>query len=200
MPIEEPIQNLPAPINSDPPDGPTQMAAINAATVDRLNMRFASVAARDAALPNPVDGMEAMTGSGPSAVKWIYVNGRWRMLATPTSSMVTRLTYSDGEVFQSMASGVTLMNAKAIVDQSTDGESTCTIRFAVSGLSVSDGNQNTDVGNLVSALSPSGAVPLSGYRTNGALRIAITGGGSVGVRWSSAAASNQMFFAGAYTI
>lgn len=77
MPIEEPIQNLPAPINSDPPDGPTQIAAVNAAVVDRLNMRFASVAARDAALPNPVDGMEATTGSGPSAVKWIYVNGEW---------------------------------------------------------------------------------------------------------------------------
>lgn len=77
MPIEEPIQNLPAPINSDPPDGPAQIAAVNAATVDRLNMRFASVAARDAALPNPVDGMEAVTGSGISAVKWIYINGEW---------------------------------------------------------------------------------------------------------------------------
>lgn len=200
MPINEPIQQLPAPINSDPPDGPTQIAAVNAATVDRLNMRFASVAARDAALPNPVDGMEAMTGTGPSAVKWIYVNGRWRQLATPNSSLISRITYTDSQVFQSMATGVTLMNAKAIVDQSLDGESSCTIRFAVSGLSVSDGNQNTDVGSLVSALSPSGAVALSGYRTNGALRIAVTGGGAVGVRWSSAAATNQMFFSGSYTI
>lgn len=85
MPIEEPIQNLPAPINSDPPDGPAQIAAVNAATVDRLNMRFASVAARDAALPNPVDGMEATTGSGVAAEKWARVNGEWLRVwsATP---------------------------------------------------------------------------------------------------------------------
>ena len=99
-----------------------------------------------------------------------------------------------------MASGVTLSAAKAIVDQSADGESTCTIRFSVSGLSVSEGNQSTEVGYLVSALAPSGAIPLSGYRTNGALRAAVTGGSHVSVRWSSASASNFMYFAGAYTI
>ena len=200
MPAEEPIQNLPAPINSDPPDGPTQMAAINAATVTRLNMRFASVAARDAALPNPTDGMEAMTGSGASAVKWIYVNGRWRQLATPNSSTITRVTYNGSEVFSSTATGVSILSARAIVDQSLDGESTCTIRFTTSGLSVSEGTQNTPVGTLASALAPSGAVPIPGYRTNGALQAAVVGGGTVGVRWSSNSASNQMFFAGAYTI
>lgn len=146
-------------------------------------------------LPNPSPYTEVIVESGGDAGKWVYVNGNWGR-----SAPIARTTYTDGEVFSSMASGVTLMNAEAVVDSSEGSRSTCTIRFAVSGLSVDNGNQNTEVGSLVSALAPSSAVPLSGYRTNGALRLAVTGSGVVGVRWSSVAASNQMFFSGSYTI
>ncbi|UFU03428.1 hypothetical protein LQF12_02120 [Ruania suaedae] len=53
------------------------MGAITTWAANRLNMRFASEAARDAALPNPTEGMEAFTGTGPSATKWVYYNGAW---------------------------------------------------------------------------------------------------------------------------
>lgn len=77
MPSNGPLQGLPAPILSDPPDGPSQVAAANLATAERLNMRFVNTAARDAAIPNPVDGMETFIGTGSGAVKQIRHDGQW---------------------------------------------------------------------------------------------------------------------------
>jgi hypothetical protein len=73
----EPVQGLPYPEPVDPPDGPNQIADLARALADRLVMRFASVAARDEALPAPVDGMECWTGTGSTAQRWYRVAGVW---------------------------------------------------------------------------------------------------------------------------
>jgi len=41
-------------------------------------MGFAATAARDAAIPAPVEGMECVTGTGAAMVKWLYFNAAWR--------------------------------------------------------------------------------------------------------------------------
>lgn len=74
----EPIQGGPYPVPGDSPDGPSQMKAINDWAAVRLNMRFASVAARDAAIPTPVAGMECVIGAGAGLVKYIYDGTAWR--------------------------------------------------------------------------------------------------------------------------
>ncbi len=53
----EPIQGGPYPVPADPPDGPNQMSAIVTWAASRVVMRFASIAARTAALPAPTIGM-----------------------------------------------------------------------------------------------------------------------------------------------
>lgn len=53
----EPIQSGPYPVPADPPDGPNQMSAIVTWAAPRLVMRFASAAARTAAIPAPTAGM-----------------------------------------------------------------------------------------------------------------------------------------------
>ena len=73
----EPIQSGPYPVPADPPDGPNQMSAIVTWTAGRLNMRFASEAARDAAIPAPTVGMECTIGSGASQVKYIHNGAEW---------------------------------------------------------------------------------------------------------------------------
>src|SRR5699024_7756973 len=80
MPSFEPIQQFPAPTLADSPDGPAQISAVNSAAVPRVNMRFSSIAQRDARLPNPVDGMECFTGTGAAGKKWIFVNGQWNRM------------------------------------------------------------------------------------------------------------------------
>jgi len=73
----EPVQAGPYLTPSDPPD----LANITKAIVDwaatRSNMRFASTAARDAAIPAPLAGMECVTGTGAALVKWLYFNAAW---------------------------------------------------------------------------------------------------------------------------
>ena len=73
----EPVQAGPYLTPSDPPD----LANITKAIVDwaalRSNMRFASTAARDAAIPAPVEGMECVTGTGAAMIKWLYVSAAW---------------------------------------------------------------------------------------------------------------------------
>lgn len=80
----EPIQGGPYPVPGDSPDGPSQMKAINDWAAVRLNMRFASTAARDAAIPSPVAGMECAIGSGASQVKYIYDGTAWRVFYEDT--------------------------------------------------------------------------------------------------------------------
>lgn len=69
----EPIQGLPYPLPSDAPDGPNQIKALADAVAPRLVMRFASTAARDAAIPSPIDGMECWTGT----TRWARISGTW---------------------------------------------------------------------------------------------------------------------------
>lgn len=71
----EPIQAGPYLLPSDPPDiaGVTKALADWAAV--RVNQRYASTAARDAARPAPSDGEECVTGSGAALAKWIFRAG-----------------------------------------------------------------------------------------------------------------------------
>ena len=81
MPVDGP-QGIPAPTLLDPPDGPAQIAAANVATAQRLNMRFANTAARDAELPNPKEGMECFVGTGATAAKFLYWDDKWHPFYT----------------------------------------------------------------------------------------------------------------------
>jgi len=98
MPVEG-NQNLPSPLLSDPPDGPAQISAVNVATAQRLNMRFANAAARDAELPNPVEGMECFIGTGATAVKQIYWDSAWQTLYSGDIGW-TDCTTKNGFTFQ----------------------------------------------------------------------------------------------------
>lgn len=73
----EPIQAGPYPVPSDAPDGPNQLKAVVDWAAPRLNMRFATTAARDVAIAVPAEGMECVTGTGAAMVKWLYRNGAW---------------------------------------------------------------------------------------------------------------------------
>lgn len=73
----EPIQSGPYPLASNAPDGPAQIKAVVDWAAPLLNMRFASVAARDAAITIPVDGMECCTGTGAAQQNWRRTNGAW---------------------------------------------------------------------------------------------------------------------------
>jgi len=98
----EPVQAGPYLLPSDPPD----LANISKAVVDwaapRGNMRFASTAARDAAIPSPVEGMECVTGTGAAMVKWLYFNAAWFNITvcpwTAWTPTITGLTVGNGSV------------------------------------------------------------------------------------------------------
>lgn len=85
----EPIQGGPYPVPADAPDGPSQLKGIVDWSAGRMNMRFASTAARDAAIPTPVAGMECAIGSGVSQVKYIYSGSAWVALWLPASQTDT---------------------------------------------------------------------------------------------------------------
>lgn len=74
----EPIQSGPYPVPADPPDGPNQMSAIVTWAAGRLVMRFASAAARTAALPNPTAGMLTSIGTGTALVVSVYNGADWQ--------------------------------------------------------------------------------------------------------------------------
>jgi hypothetical protein len=83
----EPIQGLRYPAGGDEPDGPAAVKNLADDVVKLTNMQFASEAAADATLVGssaPVDGMERFTGSGPTGVKWLRHNGKWRRLYDDT--------------------------------------------------------------------------------------------------------------------
>lgn len=83
MSAVEPVQSGPYPTPTDAPDGPSQMAAIATWAAGRLWMRFASTAARDAAIAAPVEGMHCTTGTGATQQDWAYRGGTWRDITVP---------------------------------------------------------------------------------------------------------------------
>lgn len=78
----EPIQGGPYPEPIDPPDGPGQMSAIVGWAAGRSVMRFASIAARDAALPAPVDGMLCFVAADNGY--YVRAGGQWVVLWSDT--------------------------------------------------------------------------------------------------------------------
>lgn len=86
----EPIQGGPYPAPADSPDGPSQMKGIVDWSAVRSVMRFASAAARDAAIPSPVSGMVSYLASTRS----LYLCDTaetpiWRLVSQPTSETDT---------------------------------------------------------------------------------------------------------------
>lgn len=97
MSATEPIQGLPYPEPTDAPDGPNQIKAVVDAVASKLNTAFASTTARDAAIPTPTEGMEAFTGTGATAVKWLYRSGAWQDITVrPPTAYTPVLTASGG--------------------------------------------------------------------------------------------------------
>lgn len=88
----EPIQSGPYPVPADPPDGPNQMNAIVVWAAGRLNMRFASTAARDAAIPAPTAGMECTIGTGAAQIKYLHDGTAWKQIWSDTGWIVPTLT------------------------------------------------------------------------------------------------------------
>lgn len=75
----EPIQGLPYPeLTGVPPNVPEHIKALADAVAPRTVMRFASLAARDAALPSPVDGMVCYVAADNGY--YARVGGAWRVL------------------------------------------------------------------------------------------------------------------------
>ncbi|QIK82387.1 hypothetical protein [Sanguibacter sp. HDW7] len=74
------IQPLPYPLPGDPADGPAQIKALAEAVEGRTVMRFASLAARDAALPTGklVDGMMCHVASENGV--YVRAAGAWRLM------------------------------------------------------------------------------------------------------------------------
>jgi len=81
----EPVQAGPYLLPSDPPNLAQISKDISDWAAPRLNMRFATTAARDAAIPIPVEGMECVTDTGAAMVKWLYFNAAWRGVTVPTA-------------------------------------------------------------------------------------------------------------------
>lgn len=72
----EPIQGLPYPdLTGVPPNVPADIKALADAVAPRSVMRFASIAARDAALPAPVDGMVCFVAADNGY--YARVGGEW---------------------------------------------------------------------------------------------------------------------------
>jgi hypothetical protein len=67
-----PLQALPVPSLTDPPNGPSQFLTFGTAVEQKLNMVFADAAARDAAITGPVAGMVVFL-STPK--RWYYYDG-----------------------------------------------------------------------------------------------------------------------------
>lgn len=105
------------------------------------------------------------------------------------------------EIFSSLENGVSILYARASLTVNAAGAGTCVVTFAVAGLNVSAGSGNTTIGQLAPDFRPSIPFGFSGYYTNGSLQGASTGNGTVGVRWSDGASTNQKFFnTGSYPV
>lgn len=79
----EPIQGLPYPdLTGVPPNVPADIKALADAVAPRSVMRFASIAARDAALPAPVDGMVCYIAADNGY--YVRAGGQWVVLWSDT--------------------------------------------------------------------------------------------------------------------
>jgi hypothetical protein len=90
----EPVQVGPYLLPSDPPNLAQITKDISDWAAGRLNMRFSTTAARDAAIPAPVEGMYCTTGTGATLVQWLYVSAAWLdirrtgiTMGTPTATV-----------------------------------------------------------------------------------------------------------------
>lgn len=105
----EPIQGLPYPeLTGAPPNVPEHIKALADAVAPRTVMRFASLAARDAALPTPVDGMVCYVAADNGY--YVRVGGAWRVLWQDTGwvPLVSGSGDSTGLAVRRVGSEVTL--------------------------------------------------------------------------------------------
>lgn len=173
MPVTEPIQAGPYPEPSDPPDGPNQMAALAVWAAGRLVMRFASPAARDAAITSPVEGQEAFTGTGATSVKWRRVGTRWsRVDPVVVSTVVTSPVAITGS-YTVMATAPTITTDGVQRVKITAGAfaisaasaGAATVRLADSGLAIAARNVITINGNSEGVNIFQSLVPTAGTHT-----------------------------------
>lgn len=143
-----------------------------------------------------IDGESQSLAASPSTLVPTSTGDRVRVLRYGTThliigSMGRRIAQED--IFSDLAPGVSFSHGLAHVRGSD-----VIMRFSVSGLERSSGSQNEYIGTLTPALHPAVAVPLPGYFSNGDVKAAITGSGTVSLRYSSASGSGQLFFSTAY--
>lgn len=100
----EPIQGLPYPeLTGVPPNVPEHIKALADAVAPRTVMRFASLAARDAALPSPVDGMVCYVAADNGY--YVRVDGQWRVLWAPEHSASVATSVGSGSVVCTLRNG-----------------------------------------------------------------------------------------------
>lgn len=146
----EPIQGGPYPVPADPPDGPGQMHALATWAAGRTVMRFASIAARDAALPSPVDGMLCYV----AADKTYYgrSDGEWRpwwRAWTSWTPLLTGLATNPSLGSSGIATGKYAISGGTVHAQG---------RFAFGGSGVSGGSGEYQVPLPVAAKNPAEAL------------------------------------------
>jgi hypothetical protein len=95
-----PLQALPVPSLTDPPNGPSQFLTFGSATEKLLNMTFTTSAARDAAIGSPVAGMVCYL-STPK--RWYYYDGSAWILS---GGSLPRCFLTGGAI-SALATGVT---------------------------------------------------------------------------------------------
>lgn len=168
MPATEPIQGGPYPEPSDPPDGPNQMSALAVWAAGRLVMRFATPAARDAAIISPVAAMRAVTGTGATQVDWIYSGTEWIRVWAP------------GAVPYATAAGAVVVVGAGTAD-ATAAITFPAGRFSVAPLVVCDGVTSTTQALVASALS----ISTSGATVRLRIVTAATFNSNYGVTWQA---------------
>ncbi|WP_159622665.1 hypothetical protein [Ruania rhizosphaerae] len=191
MPANEPVQQGPYPTPPDPPDGPNQMSAIVTWAAGRLNMRFADVPALEAEIPSPVEGMEAFTGSGSSAVKWIYVNGDWVRAYEAGDSRLRRERLTGTDVI-AVESGWSLVYASAVIDTDPEaGTSMVTMTWQQTGVAITSGAQNVALGSLAVGMPIPKEISFgSGSAGSNFSHVNVTTSGSVALRYQVDATSS----------
>lgn len=81
MATNEPLQNFLIATLGDAAQIPKWLAKAYDDLIRIGIPRYVSVAARDAAIPTPIDGQSAITGTGTTARWWIGLGGQWRSFA-----------------------------------------------------------------------------------------------------------------------
>lgn len=164
----EPVQGLPYPdLTGVPPNVPADIKALADAVAPRTVMRFASIAARDAALPAPVDGMVCFVAADSGY--YVRVDGEWRVLwqdtgwvgVTPAAGLSPLLT---GAAVRRIGRVVYYRGGLSGVSLSTSG--------TVVGTVAAEFRPVTSVDGSVSAVGlGSGAVARATVSSSGAITI-----------------------------